>query len=78
MSSVSPCVGNGPPHQQPTCHVEERQAASLGLGSHDGDDLVNTLWSLALVWPPLILLLLLGSALTRCELLDAEAFQETG
>jgi hypothetical protein len=39
LSSVTPSVGNSPPHEQPPGDVEERQAASLGLfaePAHDG------------------------------------------
>jgi len=41
VSSVTPSVGNGTPHYQPSGNVKERQAASLGLlaePAHDGVD----------------------------------------
>jgi hypothetical protein len=78
VSSVTPCVGDRTPHQQSPDKIKERQAASLGLGLHHGDDLVNAFRSLALVWPPLVHLLCLGSALARWRRLNAKAFQKTG
>ena len=41
VSSVPPGVGNRTPHKQPPGDVEERQAASLGFFTHNGDDLVD-------------------------------------
>jgi hypothetical protein len=76
LSSVPPGVGNSPPNEHPASHVNERQAASLGLGSHHGDDLVDTLWSRALVRSPGVHLCSLGTAGARWRRLNADPFQE--
>jgi hypothetical protein len=65
VSSVPPGVADRPPHEQPTGQIEERQPASLGFRSHYSDNLVNAFRSLALIWPPLIHLLLRFAALAR-------------
>jgi hypothetical protein len=78
VSSVTPGVGNCPPHEQPPGNVEERQAASLGFLAHDGDDLVDPLWLACFVASPLIHLLLHCAALARWRRLNAKAFQELG
>jgi hypothetical protein len=78
LSSVTPGVLDRPPHEHPARHVEERQAASRGLGPHDGNHLGNAFRSLALVAAPLVHLLLLGAALARWRWVDADPFQEAG
>jgi hypothetical protein len=75
LSSVTPCVLNRPPHQQPPGEVKERQAACLGLRSHDDDDLVDPLGLAALVAAPCVHLLLHCAALARLRWLNADAFQ---
>jgi len=49
LSSVTPSVSDRPPHQHPACHVEERQAASLGLlaepADRDVNILLNPIWT---------------------------------
>jgi hypothetical protein len=78
VSSVSPCVRNCPPHEQPARHVDERQAASRGFLPHDGYHFVDPLWLAGLVAAPLIHLLLLRAALARWCWLNADPFQELG
>jgi len=69
-------VADGTTHKQATDGVEEWQTASRCLLSHDGDDLLNAFWSLALVWPPCVHLGGFRTALARRRRLDAESLEE--
>jgi hypothetical protein len=75
VSSVTPGVANGTADEKATGNVKERQAASLGLRSHDGNYLCDTLWLLALVWPPLIHFRSLCAAGAGRRWRDAEPLQ---
>jgi hypothetical protein len=76
VSSDPACVADRTSHEQPPGEVEERQAASLGLGSHHSDDLVDPLGLAALVAAPGVHLCCLCAARARWRRLDADAFQE--
>jgi hypothetical protein len=73
LSSVTAGVLDSPFYEQPPGEVEERQAASLGLGPQHGDDLVDPLGLAALVASPGVHLLLFCSALARWGWLNADA-----
>jgi hypothetical protein len=77
-SSTTAGVGYRSPHEEPPGGVEERQAASLGLCSHDRHDLVDALGLAALVASPGVHLCRLGAAGARRRRLDAKPLQELG
>jgi len=79
LSTRSPAgVANRTLYEQATGGVEEWEAASLGLVTHHGHDLLDAVRLLALVWPPGVHLGGLGAALADWRRLNAEPLQELG
>jgi hypothetical protein len=76
IRSGTPGVADRTTHEQATGDIEEWEAASLGFRTHHGNDLLDTLGSLALVRPPCVHLGSLCSALAGRRRLDAESLQE--
>jgi len=54
VNLVFACILDSTANQKATGRVDERKATLLGILSHGGEDVIDTLWLLAFVWPPRI------------------------